>query len=86
MAEGDQAFFNKSNSCASRLLVARSAHFRVEGYFYAAHLSHELRLLPSVKQLGADAQLPGGLAACVLRLADVRCRASAMKASSYLRR
>jgi cytochrome bd-type quinol oxidase subunit 1 len=43
-------------------------------------------LLPAIEELGAAAQLLGRRPACVLRLSEARRRASALKASSYLRR
>ena len=59
-------------------------HFRVAGHFHAAHFSHELGLLPAIKQLGADAQLLGSrLGAAV---SEAKRSASALKASSCLRR
>nr|WP_231402865.1 hypothetical protein [Hymenobacter guriensis] len=36
----------------------QGTHFRGTGHFFTAHFGHELGLLPAVKQLGADAQLP----------------------------
>jgi hypothetical protein len=57
---------------------------RVAGYFFAAHLGHELRLLPAVEQLRADTQLPGrGLRTAALA---GQAKASVLNASSYLRR
>ena len=57
---------------------AQDAHLWVAGYFYAAHLSHGLVLLPAVQQLGLVPNCCA--AACVLRLSTARRRASARKA------
>ena len=50
-------FFKMSNSCSARFRRARSARTSGSRYLDTAYFGHELRLLPTVEQLGADAQL-----------------------------
>ena len=67
---------------------AQQAYICVAGHLDTAHLGHELRLLPAVKQIGADALRvrPNCRAAArVLRLSLARRRASALNDSSSLR-
>lgn len=58
------------------------AYLRVAGHFLAAHFDHELRLLPAIEQLGADAQFRA--AVCVLRLSLAKRGIWALNASPYL--
>ena len=64
--------------------VSQRTHLRVTRHFFAAHFGHKLRLLPAVGQLGAEPNCRA--VACVLRLSEARRSASALNASSYLRR
>ena len=64
---------------------ARVLEGQVAGHLHTAHLGPKLRLLPAVEQLGAEVGSCRA-AGSRLRLSLARRSASALKASSYLRR
>ena len=75
LAEDDQGSFRDIEFLRQPLIGgAQGAHFWVAGHFHAASFGHELRLLPGVKWLGADAQLPGR----GLRAANLQSRAQGL--------
>ena len=85
LGEDDQGFFKISNSCASRLLMARSA--RTSGWRATSMLPTSATSCAYCQRQSSLGLMPNSrAAACVLRLSEAGRSASVLKASSYLLR